>query len=79
VVSIRQQITPDQLLGRINASYRTLAYGAIPLGALLGGVLGEELGYVPTLVVGSVVALTAPLWGFQSGVLHLRRGALEAA
>jgi MFS family permease len=43
-VSLRQRITPDHLLGRVNAGYRLIAWGAMPLGALLGGVLGELLG-----------------------------------
>jgi hypothetical protein len=34
VVSLRQIVTPDTMLGRANAAYRTLTYGAIPLGAL---------------------------------------------
>ena len=40
-VSLRQRIVPDRLLGRLNASYRLLAWGTMPLGAALGGVIGE--------------------------------------
>ncbi|HEX5826429.1 MAG TPA: MFS transporter, partial [Candidatus Limnocylindrales bacterium] len=36
-VSLRQRIVPDALLGRVNASYRLLAWGSQPIGALLGG------------------------------------------
>jgi MFS family permease len=43
-VSLRQRIVPDRLLGRVNASYRLLAWGGQPLGALLGGLAGEALG-----------------------------------
>jgi MFS family permease len=43
-VSLRQRIVPDHLLGRVNASYRLLAWGSQPLGALLGGIVGELLG-----------------------------------
>jgi MFS family permease len=43
-VSLRQRISPDHLLGRVNAGYRLLAWGSMPLGALLGGVLGELFG-----------------------------------
>ncbi len=38
-VSLRQRITPDRLLGRMNASYRLVGWGTMPLGALLGGIL----------------------------------------
>lgn len=43
-VSLRQRIVPDQLLGRVNASYRLLAWGSQPIGALLGGLAAEALG-----------------------------------
>lgn len=44
VVSLRQRIVPDHLLGRLNASYRLLAWGALPIGSALGGVLSELFG-----------------------------------
>jgi len=37
VVSLQQALTPDYLRGRMDASYRPLAYGTIPPGAVLGG------------------------------------------
>jgi MFS family permease len=43
-VSLRQRIVPDRLLGRVNASYRLLAWGGQPLGALVGGVAAEFVG-----------------------------------
>ncbi|NRQ38574.1 MFS transporter [Nonomuraea sp. NN258] len=43
-LSYRQRITPEHLLGRVNASMRFLMWGAVPVGALLGGALGEWLG-----------------------------------
>jgi MFS family permease len=42
-VSLRQRIAPDHLLGRVNAGYRLLAWGSMPLGALLGGVAADLL------------------------------------
>jgi MFS family permease len=43
-VSLRQRIVPDRLLGRLNASYRLLAWGTMPIGAALGGLVGEAIG-----------------------------------
>ena len=43
-VSLRQSIVPDRLLGRVNSVYRLLAWGTMPLGALIGGVLAELFG-----------------------------------
>ena len=36
-VSLRQEIIPDQLLGRVNSVYRFFALGTMPLGAIIGG------------------------------------------
>jgi len=43
-VSLRQRITPDRLLGRLNSCYRLLAWGTIPLGAAAGGLLAQWFG-----------------------------------
>jgi MFS family permease len=37
-VSLRQEITPDYLLGRVNSAHRFIAWGMLPLGAALGGI-----------------------------------------
>jgi MFS family permease len=50
-VSFRQRIVPDHLLGRVNSGYRLLAWGTMPLGAALGGVLGEVIGLRATFAV----------------------------
>ncbi|MGH9186655.1 MAG: MFS transporter, partial [Acidimicrobiales bacterium] len=42
-VSLRQRITPEHLMGRVNAGYRLLAWGTLPIGAALGGFLAEAL------------------------------------
>jgi MFS family permease len=71
-VSLRQAITPDRLQGRMNASMRFLVWGTIPIGALLGGALGEVFGLWPTLLAMSVCGLLAPLWIVFSPVRSLR-------
>ncbi|MET0458081.1 MAG: MFS transporter [Ilumatobacteraceae bacterium] len=38
-VSLRQAIIPDGMLGRVNSVYRFFGWGAIPIGALVGGLL----------------------------------------
>jgi MFS family permease len=43
-VSLRQRIIPEELLGRVNSCYRLIAWGTLPLGALLGGVVAELVG-----------------------------------
>ncbi len=58
-ISLRQAITPDHLLGRVNATRRVLVFGVIPLGALLGGALGEALGLRTTIWIAAGVSLLA--------------------
>jgi MFS family permease len=57
MVSLRQRITPDRLLGRINSGYRLIAWGAIPLGAVTGGLLTQWFGIRSVFVVMAVVSL----------------------
>lgn len=42
--SLRQGLIPDRLLGRVTSAHRLLSFGAMPLGALLGGLVGRSLG-----------------------------------
>ena len=56
-VSLRQRLTPDRLLGRLNSAYRLLAWGTMPLGAAVGGALGETFGVRSVFVVGTVLAV----------------------
>jgi MFS family permease len=43
-VSLRQQMVPTHLFGRVNSIYRWISTGAMPLGALFGGVLASAYG-----------------------------------
>ncbi|MFH8347503.1 MFS transporter [Streptomyces sp. NPDC018045] len=60
-VSLRQTTTPDRLLGRMTSSYRFVAYGTVPLGALLGGMLAEVAGLRPALWLVAAGLLLAPV------------------
>ncbi|MFD1148995.1 MFS transporter [Saccharothrix hoggarensis] len=59
VVSLRQVVTPNRLLGRVNSAYRLVAWGSLPMGAAIGGVLGQVFGLRAVFVVMGAVALTA--------------------
>ncbi|MER7846441.1 MFS transporter [Kitasatospora sp. NPDC096077] len=58
-VSLRQRMTPDPLLGRMNATFRFLLTGALAIGSALSGLLGELLGVRTTLWFGGAVLATA--------------------
>jgi MFS family permease len=53
-VGLRQAITPDRMLGRMNATMRLIVWGTIPIGALIGGILGTIFGLVPVLWVSAI-------------------------
>ncbi|GAA2581478.1 MFS transporter [Actinomadura fulvescens] len=72
VVSLRQTLTPPAMLGRMNASYRFVAWGTVPVGSLLGGVLGGAIGLHPTLFVGAAGTFAAALWIVFSPIRSLR-------
>ena len=70
-ITLRQALTPMRLLARMNATYRMLLFGALPVGALAVGLLGNAVGLRSALVV-SVIALTTPvLWMFFAPVFRL--------
>jgi MFS family permease len=56
-VSYRQSVVPTEIQGRMNATMRTIVWGVMPLGGLLGGALGEFIGVHET--VGLMTALGA--------------------
>lgn len=71
-VSFRQSICPERLLGRMNASIRFLVWGTMPLGGLLGGVLGQWIGIRSAFAVGLVGEVLAVLWVVASPLRTLR-------
>jgi MFS-type transporter involved in bile tolerance (Atg22 family) len=70
-ITLRQALTPMRVQARMNATYRMLLFGALPVGALLGGLLGSAVG-LRTATVISVIVLTSPLlWLVFSPVFRL--------
>jgi MFS family permease len=60
-MSLRQQIVPNHLLGRVISIAGVLAWSAIPLGALMGGLAIDRTGSVALVygVIGAAVAVIA--------------------
>ncbi|MBB6472176.1 MFS transporter [Sphaerisporangium rubeum] len=54
-MSLRQSGTPDHLLGRVTGVHRLVTYGAMPFGALLGGVLASLSGLRTSFVAAGVI------------------------
>jgi MFS family permease len=57
-VSLRQQVVPSALLGRVNSVYRMLGWGLMPLGALAGGFVAHAGGLrAPYIIAGALCGL----------------------
>ena len=70
--SYRVALIPDELQGRVNSTFRLLAFGFMPIGATLSGVVIEHFG-----VRAAVVAFAACLF-FLSALTTLNRHVREA-
>jgi MFS family permease len=53
-ISLVQTVTPERMLGRLNASRRFIVWGVIPLGSFVGGLLASSIGLRATLIVGAI-------------------------
>jgi len=70
--ALRAAVTPAQLLGRVNATYRFVVWGMFPLGALLGGAVGEAFGLRAPIIAGAVIGLIALIGFLRSPVSRMR-------
>jgi predicted MFS family arabinose efflux permease len=76
--SIQALLTPHRLRARVAGVHRTINYGMRPLGAVLGGVLGEVIGLRPTLLIGALGATLAVFPAFFSPLRTMRELPAEA-
>ncbi|WP_406449637.1 MFS transporter [Streptomyces sp. NBC_01622] len=60
-MSYRQAVTPDRLRGRMNATIRSFNWGMVAIGAPLGGLLADHVGYRFALSVGLTGAVLQAL------------------
>jgi MFS family permease len=71
-VSLRQTIVPDRIQGRMNATVRTINWGTMPVGAIIGGTLGTTVGVIGTILIGGALQGAAVLWIVSKHVIHLK-------
>ncbi len=72
-VSLRQAIAPEGVLGRINASLGVADTGALLVGTVMAGYLGESIGLRSTLWLAVVICLLAAVVLFLSPVSKVER------
>lgn len=59
LMSLYQSLIPPELYGRIHGARRTIVWGLMPIGALLGGVIARGGLRLPFLIGGSIATLIA--------------------
>ena len=72
IISLRQQVTREGILGRVNATVHVLVDGVAPLGALVGAALAVAFGNRETLLVAAIGVLLARAWLIFSPLPSLR-------
>jgi MFS-type transporter involved in bile tolerance (Atg22 family) len=70
-ITLRQALTPMNVLARMNATYRMLLFGALPVGALAGGAVGRAAGLPTAMTIAVLVLLTPVIWIAFSPVFRL--------
>jgi predicted MFS family arabinose efflux permease len=72
VVTVRQLVAPPGALGRLNSAYRMVSWGAIPIGATIGGVAATRLGPWGAMVLGAAGLAAATIWVVLSPVRKIQ-------
>lgn len=53
--ALRQAMVPDRILGRVTGANRMVVYGAMPIGAALGGWIARTLGLRAAFIIGGLI------------------------
>ncbi|MET9658019.1 MFS transporter [Streptomyces sp. NPDC006510] len=70
--TLRQTVTPDHLLGRVNATMRMIFSGPRPLGYLLGGGLAVWTSVPTTIFLGALVSTVSAIFVFFGPIREVR-------
>jgi predicted MFS family arabinose efflux permease len=62
IKTIRQQYTPQHLLGRVQASSRFITFTLLPIASICGGLLSEWIGMESTIMFGGCIAITSVIF-----------------
>jgi predicted MFS family arabinose efflux permease len=70
--ALQASVTHENMRSRVAGAFLSVNYGIRPLGAVLGGVLGEWIGPRDTLLVSAVGGALSVLWLIGSPILKVR-------
>jgi hypothetical protein len=79
IKTLQQSLTPDRLLGRVDAAANFVAFVVALPSALAAGLLGDAIGLRPTLLAAGLVAIVAFLYLFASPIRDLRSATVTEA
>ena len=60
--TVLQTIVEERLRGRVMSFYTMAFFGTVPIGSLLGGVMADRYGAMPTVMATGVVCLAGSAW-----------------
>ncbi|MFC4068416.1 MFS transporter [Actinoplanes subglobosus] len=70
--SVQTAVIADDMRSRVAGVFGTINYGARPVGAAIGGLLGSGLGLRPTLLIAAAGGTMGCLWLLRSPIPRLR-------
>jgi MFS family permease len=74
--SYRVSLIPDELQGRVNSAVRMVAFGTLPLGNALAGILIQTIGTIPAVLVFSAVGISLALLASVNPHIRAAKAAL---
>lgn len=72
-MSVRQALIPDALFGRVQGAYRTVLWGGIPLGIVVGGAIASASDVPTAFIVGGVLSTLSGLVTWRVLALHRKQ------
>lgn len=64
-MSLRQQLIPEAMFGRVQGAWRTVVWGAMPLGAAFGGVVAANFGLAAPFTLAGLGHLLVLILGWR--------------
>ena len=71
--SFRQRVCPPGMMGRLGAASRMVSWGMLALASLLAGILAEVVGVRQAVLIGVVIACSAPLVALLGPLRRVQR------